>query len=438
MNKLSIFLWGSFFLFFSTPSSGQQTATDLNAAISTCQRQLIAAGLENIEIQVAPQQTIWIAYENRRYRNEVTALGIVLQAAAVCFESSQKFIIVPQYRRVAIKFIGITCERFQQFIRNQITPAEFIAHLDISVQPAAACPWPGYGSSDVNSSFFKFDLAMSPGWKAQLAQPHDPAQLQFNILTSFSVTPTTGMQVRGQFVAPFYNEFPRWQGRSHLEQIQVNQLVRLPYRAFLSLSAGRFEFGCYGVSSQIKQFWWQDRLSLTGRWDWLQTGALNRWLPIAGPVPNHYCYLLQAEYRFEPIDFRARLTWGRYLLGDQGWRIDVLRKFHELELGFMGVWSQSLQFLTGMTVRIPFPLSRQPFPSRVRFTTPRFLPWTYRYLPCYDGYILDNGSGFEEIADQLTPSFIRANSSRLKDAQRYVKLNEPDSNKKLLAARGQR
>ena len=437
MRKLSIFIWGSFFLFLTTSVAGQQSTVDFNTSISTYQNYLIAAGLENLEIQLAPNQTIWIAYENRRFRNEVTALGIVLNYAVQCFSSARQFVIVPKYRNIPLKYISVDRERFNQFIHNEITSAELITHLIISIKPPSERPLPGYRSSDINSSLFKFDFILSPGWKAQFARPGDPAQLQFNFLADFSFIPAPGMQVNGQFVAPLYNEFQRQEGRSRLGQVRINQLFRLPHCTFLSLSAGIFEYDCYGVSSQIKQYLWRDRLSFSCRLDYLQTHSLNRWLPLNSPCENNFSYLVQTEYRFEPIDFRARITWGRYLLGDEGWRIDVLRKFKELELGFMGVWSETLEFLTGMTVRIPFPISKQSHPGRVRLCTPKFISWNYRYVPCFDGFILNTGEGFEAISDQLTPSFIRANIKQFQSALRYVRLNEPDSNKKLLAEKGE-
>ena len=408
----------------------------MNTALATCQNYLVSAGLENIQIQLESNQTFWIAYENRRYRNEVTALGIVLNYAASCFSSAKQFVIVPKYQNIPLKYLYIDRDHLNQFLHNEITPAEFMANLRISFQPNSEPRLTGYGSSNVNSSLFKFDLAFSPGWKAQFARPQDPAQLQFNFLADFSLTAAPGMQVNGQFVAPFYNEFQRQEGRSRLGQVHINQLLRLTHRAFLSLSAGMFEYDCYGVSTRIKRFLWHDRFGFSARLDFLQTHSLNRWLPLNSLCRNTFSYLFQADYRFERIDFRTRITWGRYLLGDVGWRIDVLRKFHEVELGFMGVWNESLQFLTGMTVRIPFPVSRQPHPGRFRLCTPKFLAWEYRYLPCFDGFILNNGEGFEEIADQLTPGYIRANINQIKTAIRYVKLNEPGSNKKLLAERG--
>lgn len=437
MRKLSIFLWGGFFLFLTTSVTGQQSTADFNSSISTFQNYLAAAGLENIEIQLAPKQTIWIAYENRRFRNEVTALGIVLNYAAQCFSSARQLVIVLKYRNVPLKYISVDRARFNQFIHSQITPVELVAQLKISFQPPQEKSLPGYQSSEINPSLFKFDVALSPGWKAQFARPGDPAQLQFNFLGDFSFVPTPGMQVNGQLVVPFYNEFQRREGQSRLGQVHINQFFKLSHRTFLSLGAGIFEYECYGISSRIRRFLWHDRLSFSARLDYLQTQNLDKWLPINSPSENNLSYLVQADYRFEPVDFRARITWGRYLLGDKGWRIDVLRKFKELELGFMGVWSKTLEFLTGMTVRIPFPISKQAHPGRVRLCSPKAVSWSYRYVPCFDGFILNTGEGFEDIADQLTPSFIRANIKQFQTARQYVRRNEPGSNKKLLAEGGE-
>jgi len=140
------------------------------------------------------------------------------------------------------------------------------------------------------------------------------------------------------------------------------------------------------------------------------------------PPGNNLSYYFQAQYRFDPINFKTTLTWGQYLLGDRGWRIDIVRQFHELELGFMGIWDQSLQFLTGMTVRVPFPVARQPAPARMRVRGPRFVRWNYRYLPCYDGFILNTGEDFEEFAHQFSPGFIRANMDQFRSAAKYVRL----------------
>ncbi len=439
MRKLSIFIWGIIFflLIFRTSFAGQWVTTTFNDAIFTCQNYLIEAGFENIQFQIARNQTIWIAYENRRYRNEITALGVVLGYAAECFSSASQFVIVPKYRDVPLKYIRVDREMFKAFVHNEISTTAFLAHLKISFQPVVEKPLQGYSSHNARSSFFKFDLIASPGLRVQFARPEDPAQLQINFLTDLSFTMTPGLQFNGQLVMPLYNEFQKGESKSRLGQLYLNQFIQLPSNTFFSMSVGLFEYYCHGISTKLKRFFWQDRLALSARLDYLKTNSLKELLKLDSPVENQFSYLIQANYRFNNINFQTKLTWGRYVLGDEAWRIDIVRTFHELELGFMGVWNKSLEFLTGMTVRLPFPVSRHPHPGKIRLRTPNYIPWNYRYLPCYDGFILNTGEDFEEIAQQFSISFIRANIDQFQTAIRYVKLHQPDRSHKLLAQKGQ-
>ena len=436
MRRLSIFMGGVFFLFFIAKYSyaEQQLGTDYNKAIKSYQNYLIAAGIENIEVQFARNRSIWISYENRSYRNEVTALGIVLNYAAECLPFAEKFILVPKHRNTALKYIEVPRDTYQQFTRNEISSAELLESMKISVRVSGDKPLPGYGSLNRESSLFKFDLVCSPGFKSQFAQPDDPAKLQFNFLSDLTVTMAKGLQFHGQWIAPLYNEFQQKEGRSRLGRFYFNHFLRLPSSTFLTLSGGLFEYQCFGISGQIQRFFWGDRLRLSTRLDYLETSSLSQVLPLNYPCRNQWAYLFQGQYCFDRINFKTKLTWGRYLLGDRGWRIDIVRTFHELELGFMGVWSESLEFLTGMTVRIPFPVAKQAHPGKVRICSPDFVPWTYRYLPCFDGYILDTGNNeLEEKTQQLTKSFIRANIHQFKNSIRYVKLLKPGQVKKFYA-----
>lgn len=436
MRKLSIFMGGVFFLFFSDNYSiaEQQLITDYNHAIASCQNYLIAAGIENIEFQLARNHSIWISYENRSYRNEATALGIVLNYAAECLPFAEQFILVPKHRNTALKYISVHRESYQQFIRNEISSAELLESMKISVQAPDDKPLPGYGTINRESSFFRFDLIGSPGVKSQFAQPDDPAKLQFNFLSDLTFTFAKGLQFHGQWIAPLYNEFQRQEGQPRLGRFYINHFLRLQSRAFLSFSAGFFEYQCLGISGQVQRFLRDDRLRLSGRVDYLETSSLSQHLALNLPYRNRWAYLFQGEYNFDRVNFKTKLTWGKYLLGDRGWRIDIVRTFHELELGFMGVWSESLEFLTGMTVRVPFPVAKQAHPGKLRICSPAYVPWTYRYLPCFDGYILDTGNNeLENKMQQLTNSFFRANIHQFKNSIRYVKLHKSDQMQKLYA-----
>jgi hypothetical protein len=438
MRKLSIFVWGILFSYVicGTSFAEQPGTVALAYAITTCQKYLVEAGLENLQFQIAPNHTIWIAYENRRYRNEITAFGIVLGYASECFSFIRHFVIVPKFRNIPLKYINVNRVAFQQFKLQQISADDFIEQLEISFQPSTEKQLAGYGSPNTQSSFFKIDLVSSPGIKTQFARPNDPVQLQFSLLTNISSTLASGLQLNCQWILPLYNEFQSQQGQSRMERLYLDQFWRLPSSTFLTLSAGLFDYGCLGISTQIKRFFWQDRFSISARVDYLRANSLKEGLGLDSPCQNKASYLFQAQSRFDQIHFKTKLTWGQYLLGDKGWRIDIVRQFHELELGFMGVWNESLEFLTGMTIRVPFPISRQPCPDKIRIRPPKFVPWNYRYLPCFDGFILNKGDNFEDIAHQFTKSFIRANIHQLKVSSKYVKFDRLNTSESYLAKKG--
>ena len=101
--------------------------------------------------------------------------------------------------------------------------------------------------------------------------------------------------------------------------------------------------------------------------------------------------------------------WGHFLFNDNTWRINLLRSFGELDLGFMGIWNEKIGLLTGLVLNIPFPISKKATPRSFRFSTPNSIPWHYRYLPLTDGYSLDTGTDIEMYMKKLFPGFIKNN-----------------------------
>ena len=411
MRRLSIFVGGGVFFLsaWTILVSAQLTPAQLNMSCTRCQIRLINYGFENIQIQIGPDYSIFISYENRRYRNEMDALGIVLYQASIWFPYAQSLVIIAKVRNIPLIFVKVDRDLFLQYIHNQIPKSEFLNNITISYAPLSIKPFPGYETAQKNPSFFRLDIIPKPGFKVQFARPGDPAQLQLNLLTDFHLTLAKGTHFFGQWVFPFYNEFPNQQNQPRLGQCYLNQLIRLPYSSFLSLSGGIFENHCYGISGQFAKPLIHDRLTISATLNYLNVEQFAAILPEPSHQQNMLSYQFQATYFFDQINFRTRVTWGRYLFGDKGWRIDFSRFFNELELGFMGAWSKSLGLLTGMTVRLPFPIRKYPVPGRIRLRTPKSLLWDYRYLPCFDGYIPDTGISFSAITRQLSPGFIRAN-----------------------------
>ncbi len=435
MNKLTVFVMGVVCLLFTHAAFAVQSGTALlNQSVIECQRYLADDGFENIQIKIGEENSIWIYYENRRFRNEVTALAVVLQYAGASIPNAEKFIIIPRHRSVDLCFITVNPQTYRDFLNDFISTSEFIDHLKISYRSPGR-PLTGYQTPSTRSSLFNFDFILQPGFKTQFARPGDPAQMQFNFLTDFSTMIAPGTQFSGQWIFPLYNEFETRENRSRPGYFHLNQFFRLPSAFFVSLSAGVFEHSFSGISAHIQRYFFRNRFSISGRFDYLN--LLNSELMGTNIIDNQISYLLQTHYLLENIDFRASLTWGRYALGDQGWRIDFTRTFRELELGFMGVWNESLGFLTGLHVKIPFFVDRYAPPAKFRVRGPNHLRWKYRYLPCFDGLIIETGMEYTEVLRQFSKSYIRANAAQLVSGRRYARLND-DKRENKLASRDEK
>jgi len=260
MRKLSIFIGGMLFSFFIRGAGLAQPPVQapLPNSIASLQRCLADAGLENLQVELGRHRTVWISYENRRYRNEITALGIVLGYAAACLPFADHLVIVPKYRNVPLKYLQVDRAVVQQFIQQQISVNDFLEQLRISYRAPSEKPLPGYSPAETQSSLFRFDLITSPGVKTQFARPHDPAQLQFNMLTDLSFTMARGLQFSSQWIFPLYNEFESRESQSRAGHCYLNQLVRLPGASFLTLSVGMFDYQCFGFSSKVRRFFLHD------------------------------------------------------------------------------------------------------------------------------------------------------------------------------------
>lgn len=109
-------------------------------------------------------------------------------------------------------------------------------------------------------------------------------------------------------------------------KILLNYTFRFPDNIFSSLNLGYFDPNRYGFSVEVLKFLLNGNLSFGAKVDY--TGFLiymdKRWYY---SDLNKWTYLLNGTYQFSPLDFSVSLSQGRFLLGDMGWRIDVLRSF---------------------------------------------------------------------------------------------------------------
>lgn len=406
-------------------SAESEDPFQIDLSITRCQQYLVAEGFENVQFSFTRNHSLWITYENRVYRNEITALGIVLYYVAKNFPLINSYVIIPLFQDIPLFFLQINRSDYTDFMSNQIRAEEFLERLSISYHTPSERPIRGYQSQKINLSRFRMDLEFAPGLRSQFGRPGDPMQMQFNILGNISSTFARGLSLKAQWIAPIYNEFRSYEDEQRPGHLFLSQFIRLPQAYFISVSAGLFENQVYGVSSQVSKFFFCSRLIVLARLDYLNFGERCFFNSYFTTNPDHYNYLAGIQYNLQSVNFSTRLTWGKFLLGDRSWKLDVVRSFDELEIGFMGIWNETLGVLTGMTVRVPFPIARHaaPAPSRIRSTN--YVNWNYRYLPRYEGYITESGVEINDIYRYVSRGFLVQNIDSIKTAMRHARFYDP-------------
>lgn len=373
-----------------------------NNSITYFENRLVSQGFENIVLHINDRRAILIEYENRFYRNELTALAQVLKYASQILVSFDTFIVVPKNRNIPLVSIIARQSDIRHFLNHEISEEEFANAITINHGFTKYQTNFFYKTEPRQNSFFKSDIILFPGFKAQFSRPGDPAQLQLSLQPTIQTPIATGLQFETQLNIPFYNEFETTTFSVEFSKVIFNYIVHPFSGQLLSVTLGMFEMGYKGISCEYAKYFWNGQLALSSKLDYTTTaGSWNK------NFKPHY--LAKAKYRFPNVDFTIDAAVGHFLFEDNTWRISIVRSFGELDLGFMGIWSETIGILTGMIVNIPFPVSLRAAPGKFRISAPGSVPWQYRYLPLNDGYILDTGTEIDSFMKRLFPSYILNN-----------------------------
>ena len=180
-----------------------------------------------------------------------------------------------------------------------------------------------------------------------------------------------------QLIVPLHNELRRSESRVRPGLVVINQLWRLPWNTFLSVSGGYFMPYRYGLDLRVATYLLRGRLALLGSLG--RTGyAFAEGHVLYYSDLDRTTYLASAWYRLRYADLSFGLTAGRFLYGDLGWRWDILRRFGEFRLGFFALLTE-LGRNGGFTLAVPLPQKKYSRPQGFRFRLARSFDWEYRY-----------------------------------------------------------
>jgi hypothetical protein len=381
---------------------------------------VVRNGFENVRV-FRLGSAIQVEYENRIFRNELVAAGVVAHILSDRAAEDQDLVLIPLNRGLPMCAIHLSNSEYKNFISGKIANREFADRLKIEEYSRQA------GQAGGPSSFRKLDFTVSPGHTIQLGNYEDSFKFYGYLLPDVSTYLWPGAALRLQLLVPVYDEIGMYTKEVRLSRLSLNQVVRLPAGGLASVSVGAFEPSRYGVSSEAGYFLMNRRFWVGAGLDY--TGLLlyqnKEWQYSKKTVRTDRAFI----YYFLPwLDFSVGVQYADYLMGDHGWMLDVARTVGDFKIGIYAARTDMDKF-GGFRLTIPLSPMRQPAARRVRLNWPSSYNWNYRMtsetvtydVPLATGQTISSGFELIDFQKKLVTSYIRNNVGWWKKVDKHVK-----------------
>ncbi len=393
-----------FILFVSNLNFGYNDAAIKDSLI----RKLVNNGFENIRVKIDEQRVI-IAYENRVYRFDVEALKEILKIVVTELNDQQKIILIPQNRKIPIVSVETSVADCKNYFNSTSSGKEFASKLKIDFNTDSIFS-EIQKEELVNSSSFRFDIAVKPQLNFEFGQYEKPVISQINAVAVLKTSWWKGMNFNYQLLIPIINEFGTSEDSVRPGIVALNQVFRFPNDFFVSSSLGYFTQNRFGLDFDLKRYFLNGDFSLGLNFGLTSFVSFSGMTKILYNEVFKWTGSFNLEYRVPKYDLTLGLMVGRFLIGDESFRLDVSREFGEVEIGFFAIRSRTGISNGGINLTIPLFPSHYWKPGFIRLKTDENFSWSYLVKTNPDKlvglrYNTDNRIGFYN--KKLNPNFIK-------------------------------
>lgn len=320
----------------------------------------------NFENIISDSSGTKVAYEQRLYRNPY--LGLEQIRHAMADSGIREFI--PMFQGVPIgAYQPGRSTKFRQLARNE---------LDTPVFPFKK---------------YKLDFWIQPVFAVNFGYKEKPIQSNTSLLLQTQFILAKGLALNTGILFPITNDLDNRPKKIRPAPTYLNQFLAFG-KNFVSASAGYFYNDQYGVNVQYRH------QSFTNPWSFgLQSGltGLYYWADkgIYYEKMDNLLVLADVAYRLPSNNLTLQLSGGRYLAGDNGARLDLIRQFTNVEVGLY-MMKTSNGTTAGFNFAIPIPPGKIVQGKKIRLRATDEFRWEYAYTRGYHigesyrtGYQLD-------------------------------------------------
>ncbi|MBN1479891.1 YjbH domain-containing protein [candidate division KSB1 bacterium] len=386
-------------------------------------------GFENIYVQNRAANAMAIYYENRLYRNELFASGVVAALVHELLKETPRVILVPCRRALPICELDLDMQVYHALLPAGKEPAPDTPLVRVNAVSESTPFWP---KNLQRPAIGKVDIILYPSFSVHLGNYDDRFKLFFALMPVVSTSLWKGAAFYVEAAIPIYNDvnyhYFRFKDYPQLSKAAVSQIMRLPFDVVASLSAGAFNPNRWGIAGEVNKLFFNRHLSVGYNFE--HTGFLlyydGLWNYSKMDMTTSKLY---TWYYSDFLDCQFGVSYNRYVMRDSGPMFEFSRNFRDTSVGFFFGATEVDKF-GGFMINFPFSPQKQPTPRIVRVTLPRYYEYSYRatnvvytqHAPIQTGISVYTGTKLPYLYQNLTPNFVKNNIRVYKEAFDYITL----------------
>lgn len=273
-----------------------------------------------------------------------------------------------------------------------------------------------------NSSLFKVDVVVYPEFSFRNIKLSRMYDFLINLSPAVEVSLWKGSKFTAQLIIPVYNNYGYKYGSVRPGNISLSQTFRLPYNIFLTGTVGFFNNNRWGVDMDAdyhfknERFYLDARLSYTGYGEW---GEYKNGVNIhpfkygCTTKDMRFTFSIGGGYYWAKFNTQVALHAERYLLGEYGGRLDIIRHFKYCSIGLYGMIVQYAGN-DGINGGFRFQVNLPPYRYKRTKHIPRVLPSRNMGFAYNAGNEFKYGKGFKSLPsnniaeeNRFNPLFIK-------------------------------
>lgn len=339
----------------------------LPAAVASTQL-LTADGFSNVA--VLHGRRLWVTFENTRYRDSRRALDEAAALLLPTLADGSELVLVPTVDGVMLGQATYAAPDDGGSPGPHV-PAPALS-LSLAGMPADLVSAPRAGKP-----FGRVDVVVHPWFEAAFGDFDNPIRSRSGVAPEVRVPLRTGLSLSAQVLFTVQDDLPTGESSIRPGLVTLTQTVRLPRNVFVVAAAGLFARNRYGADLQARAYssdtrWFAGgELALTGAASFAREG----W---SAAQARERTALAEAGWRSTRYGLTVQGTAGTFLGEQKGIRMDVVRQFGEVDLGWF-VTHTDQGTNAGATLRIPLGVAKHPQPGPLRVRVADAFRWEYRY-----------------------------------------------------------